>query len=164
MKRYTVTSVLTVLIVLVLANGAWAQGATNFTMVGITRGQSLQLNLVAWPPNPAYPPTPICMAELGFQGSDGKPLGTTKTVTLATGESASLTLNGDSFVKPRERVEVLPTVVTEGTYPPTHCFASVEVIDHVLANYHRGSSRRCLVATQPDFWDARRDILPDHAA
>ena len=131
MKRYTVTSVLTVLVVLVLANGAWAQGATNFAMVGITRGQTLQLNLVAYPPSPIYPPTP-CVAELRFQGSSGEPLGTTKTVTLATGESASLTLNGD-FIKPRERVEVLPIVVTEGTFPPTPCFASVEVIDQVLA-------------------------------
>jgi hypothetical protein len=132
MKRYTVASALTVLTVLLLANGAWAQGATNFAMVGITRGQTLQLNLVAWPPSPIYPPTP-CMAELRFQGSNGETLGTTKTVTLATGESASLTLNGDSFVKARERVEVLPIVVPEGTYPPNPCFASVEVIDHVLA-------------------------------
>src|ERR1700693_149524 len=100
MKRYTVTSVLTVLVVLVLANGAWAQGATNFAMVGITRGQTLQLNLVAYPPEPIFPPTP-CMAELRFQGSSGEPLGTTKTVTLNMGESASLTLSGDSFVKPR---------------------------------------------------------------
>jgi hypothetical protein len=133
MKRYTVASALTVLTVLLLANVAWAQGATNFAMVGITRGQTLQLNLVAWPPDPAYPPAPICMAELRFQDSSGKPLGTTKTVTLTTGQSASLTLNGDSFVKPRERVEVLPIVTTEGTYPPVPCFASVEVIDHVLA-------------------------------
>jgi hypothetical protein len=133
MKRYGVFSALILMGVLVLANGAWAQGATNFAMVGITRGQTLQLNLVAWPPDPTYPPTP-CMAELGFQGSDGKPLGTTKTVTLTTGQSASLTLNGDSFVKPRERVEVLPIVVTEGTYPPNPCFASVEVIDHVRAS------------------------------
>jgi hypothetical protein len=132
MKRYTVTSVLTVLVVLVLANGAWAQGATNFAMVGITRGQTLQLNLVAWPPTPVFPPTP-CMAELRFQGSSGEPLGTTKIVTLTTGQSASLTLNGDSFVKPAERVEVLPIVVPEGTFPPNPCFASVEVIDNVLA-------------------------------
>jgi hypothetical protein len=38
MKRYTVISVLTVLVVLVLANGARGQGATNFAMAGITRG------------------------------------------------------------------------------------------------------------------------------
>jgi len=73
------------------------------------------------------------MAQLAFQDPSGNPLGTTKTVTLTTGQSASLALNGDNFVKPGQRVEVLPIVVTEGTYPPDPCFASVEVIDNVLA-------------------------------
>jgi hypothetical protein len=81
MKRNTVTLTLTVLIVFAMAQGAWAQGATNFPMIGITPGQTLQLNLVAFPPNPLYPPGP-CMAQLGFQDGNGKPLGTTETVTL----------------------------------------------------------------------------------
>jgi hypothetical protein len=35
MKRYTIAAAFTVLIVLALANVAWAQSATNFAMVGI---------------------------------------------------------------------------------------------------------------------------------
>lgn len=132
MKRYAVVSALTVLIILALSNAAFAQGATSFAMVGITRGQTLQINLVAWPPTPIFPPTP-CMAELGFQDSNGKQLGTTKIVTLNFGQSASLTLNGDTVAKGfGQRVEVQPVVTPEGTFPPTPCFASAEVIDNLL--------------------------------
>jgi hypothetical protein len=59
-------------------------------------------------------------------------LGATWTGTLAGGESASLALNGDSVAKPGQRVEILPTVVTEGTFSPEHCLASAEVIDNLL--------------------------------
>jgi hypothetical protein len=127
-------AILTLSIGLALAPGAWAQAqsATNFPMIGIIAGQTLQLNLVAWPPEPAYPPDP-CMAVMGFQDSFGNPLGTTKTVTLAVGQSASLTLNGDTLTKKiGARVEVQPTIVTEGTYPPTSCIASAEVMDNLL--------------------------------
>jgi hypothetical protein len=121
-----------VLFVFALAHTAWAQGETNFAMVGITRGQTLQLNLLAYPPSSSLPTAP-CMAKLSFQDSDGNPLGPTKAVTLNTGESASLTLNGDTLLKDSgQRVEVLPKVATEGTVPAVSCRASVEVIDNVL--------------------------------
>ena len=63
------------------------ENATNFAMIGITRGQSLQINLVAYPPDP-------CFAQIGFQNSGGNPIGTTSAVTLQPGQSASLVING----------------------------------------------------------------------
>jgi hypothetical protein len=45
-------------------------------MIGITRGQSLQINPVAIPPDP-------CFAQLGFQNSNGTPVGTTTADSLA---------------------------------------------------------------------------------
>lgn len=135
MKRYAVAATFTVMIVLTLANTAWAQGATNFAMVGITRGQTLQLNLVAFPPNPCSPFAATCTgvtceAELGFQDGAGNQLGTVETVTLTTGQSASLTLNGDTIIGEAKRVEVLPKIVSE--LPPDPCFASVGAIDNIL--------------------------------
>ena len=128
MKRYTVASALTVLIVLGLSNAAKAQ-ATNFTMIGLINGQTLKLNIVAWPPNPTYPPSP-CTALLGFQDSSGVPVGTTKKVSLAIGESDSLSVSlsagGDVAIRP----ELLPRVVSAGTEPlSATCVASAEVID-----------------------------------
>jgi hypothetical protein len=101
-------------------------GATTFGMVGITSGQTLQLNLVAWPNGP-------CMAQLGFQDSSGLTIGETKTVTLQAGESASLALNGDTVAKAiGERVEVLPVVTPEGGFPEGPCHASAEVKDNIV--------------------------------
>ena len=65
-------------------------------MIGITRGTTLQLNLVANQPGP-------CTAVLGFQDSNGNPLGATWTGTLAGGESTSLTLNGEDVYKRQEQ-------------------------------------------------------------
>jgi hypothetical protein len=74
---------------------------------------------------------------MGFQDGFGNPLGTTKTFTLAVGQSASLTLNGDTLTEAfGTRVEVQPTIVTEGTYPPTSCIASEEVMDNLLGITH----------------------------
>jgi hypothetical protein len=108
------------------------QGATSFGMIGISAGQTLQLNLVAFPPSPIFPPEPICMAEMGFQDTNGKPLGTSKIVTLSMGESASLTLNGSTLAKTGQRVEVQPIVTPNATYPPDPCFASVELMDNLI--------------------------------
>jgi len=60
---------------------------TNFPMIGLVRGQTLQINVVAFPPDP-------CFAALGFQGINGNSVGTTTYVALQAGQAASLTLNG----------------------------------------------------------------------
>jgi len=99
--------------------------ATNFPMIGITRSQTLQINLVAYPTDP-------CLAQLGFQNSNGNPMGTTISVSLQPGQSASLAINGNTLANSfGQRVEVLPTVVPSPNSAPG-CLASAEVFDNVL--------------------------------
>jgi len=98
---------------------------TNFPMIGLVRGQTLQINLVAFPPDP-------CIATLGFQNVDGSPVGTTTNVALQPGQSASLALNGNSLTSvPAQRVEVQPTVVVAAGVA-SQCSASAEIYDNVL--------------------------------
>ena len=98
---------------------------TNFPMIGLVRGQTLQINLVAYPPDP-------CFATLGFQDINGNPLGTTTTAELQAGQSASLTLNGNSLTNvPGQRVEVQPTVAVAAGIV-SQCGASAEIYDNVL--------------------------------
>jgi hypothetical protein len=123
------TQIATALFVLTLANAAWAQSlsnnTTNFAMIGLVRGQTLQVNLVAFPPDP-------CFATIGFQNTNGNAVGPTLNVTLQAGQSASLALNGDTLTNtPGQRVEVLPTVtLTAGIV--SQCDASAEVYDNIL--------------------------------
>ena len=99
--------------------------ATNFPMIGITRGQTLQINVVAFPVDPCY-------AQVGFQNSSGNPVGTTISVSLQPNQSASLAINGNSLTSSfGQRVEVLPTVVPLPGIVSS-CQASAEVFDNVL--------------------------------
>jgi|SRR5580700_996794 hypothetical protein len=127
MKPVRVTFAITVcfLTQLAAAQVLPSNNTTNFGMIGITRGQTLQLNLVAIPTDP-------CFAQLGFQNSAGSPVGPTLNVALQAGQSASLAVNGNSLTNvPGQRVEVLPTVVvTAGT--ASQCDASAEVFDNIL--------------------------------
>jgi hypothetical protein len=117
------------LLVLILASLSWAQSLsnnyTNFPMIGLVRGQTLQINLVAIPIDP-------CLAQIGFQNANGNPVGPTLNVALQAGQSASLALNGNTLTNvPGQRVEVLPTVVvTAGT--GSQCNASAEIYDNVF--------------------------------
>jgi hypothetical protein len=105
---------------------------TNFGMVGITRGQTLQINLVAWPPDP-------CFAQLGFRDSSGNPVGTIETVSLQAGQSASLAINGNALSDVAgQRVQLLPTVTpitVESTTvpPPNQCVVSAEVSSRITS-------------------------------
>jgi hypothetical protein len=84
----------TFLVVLSLAGFAQAQSLpnyTNFSMIGLVRGKTLQLNIVAFPPDPRF-------AALGFQDINGNPVGSTLNVTLQGGQSASLALNGNTLI------------------------------------------------------------------
>ncbi len=112
----------------------WAQSlpsnnTTNFGMIGLVRGQTLQINLVAIPPDP-------CSARLGFQNSAGEPVGPTLSVALQPGQSASLALNGDTLTNvPGQRVEVLSTVVPvtlASSAFVNQCDATAEVFDNTL--------------------------------
>jgi len=94
-------------------------------MIGLVRGQTLQINVVAYPPDPCY-------AQLGFQNSGGNPVGTTISVSLQPNQSASLAINGNSLTSSLgQRVEVLPTVVPAAGIVSS-CQASAEVLDNVL--------------------------------
>src|ERR1035438_10378609 len=125
MKQHRLTSALGVFIALATANVTLAQGPTNFPMVGITGAQTLQLNLVA------YPPDPCSMVQLGFQNRNGVAVGPSETVTLQSGESMSLALNGNTLVPADQRVELLPTVSgMNGAATGASCVASVEVINN----------------------------------
>jgi hypothetical protein len=98
---------------------------TNFPMIGLVRGQTLQINVVAYPPDP-------CFATIGFQAVNGAAVGTTAYVELQSGQSASLALNGNSLTNvPGQRVEVQPTVAV-ATGVPSQCRASAEIYDDVL--------------------------------
>jgi hypothetical protein len=110
---------------LICGSFGWAQTApnnvTNFPMIGVTRGQTLQINLLAFPPNP-------CSATIGFQNGNGSPIGTSKVVTLAAGQSVSLAINGNSLTSAQDqRVEVLPTVVANPNESQSQCVASAEI-------------------------------------
>lgn len=96
-------------------------------MVGIVRGQTLLLNLVA------YPPTP-CSAQLGVQDSNGTVVGLSQNLQLLPGQSAFLAVNGNSLTTAfGQRVELLPTVTgPDGTIPAPACVATAEVIDNFL--------------------------------
>ena len=98
---------------------------TNFSMIGIVHGQTLQINVVAFPPDP-------CFAVLGFQDVNGNPLGTTLNVSLQAGESASLALNGNTLTSVLgKRVEVQPTVAVAAGVT-SRCNATAEVFDNLL--------------------------------
>lgn len=127
MKRHTLISALAVFVVLThvaSAQSATPTNATNFPMVGITRGQTLLLNVVAFPPDP-------CNAQLGFLNSIGLLVGPSQQVQLGPGQSASVALNGNSLMASfGHRMELLPTVAVAGG--GTGCVASVEVVDNLL--------------------------------
>jgi hypothetical protein len=125
----------------------------KFGMVGITRGQTLRLNVVnlTSPPEPdrQVPPDP-CRIVLSFRNAQGEAVRNSegqiirRTVELQAGESAFLDLNGDMFAgpptnvnSPALRVQLRPFVrVQQGPpdpdrqIPPDPCRATMEVFDN----------------------------------
>src|ERR1035438_3425447 len=45
--------------------------AVQFGMIGVVQSQTLRLSIIAWPPNPVFPPNPFCIAQLGFADGSG---------------------------------------------------------------------------------------------
>jgi len=88
-----------------------------FGMIGVTELQTVQLNVVAYPPGP-------CDGILSFVNAQGVQVGNTLNVQLAPGQAASLELPGNTLVgKLGQRAEVQPVV----TAPNGGCIASTEV-------------------------------------
>jgi hypothetical protein len=128
-RKITLASCLTILVGIVLAHAARAQvlpsGETYFPMIGITLGQTLQINLVAYPPDP-------CFAQMGFLDSNGAFVGHVSNVTLQPGQSASLSIEGNSLTSAiGQRVELMPQVVMNPNSPSV-CHATAEVFGDLL--------------------------------
>jgi hypothetical protein len=122
-------------------------------MIGITRGQTVRLNVVnlAVAVDGQTPPDP-CRVVLTFRDGNGRPFTDQKgnvvrrAVELQTGESAFLDLNGDLFAGPstnadttgsvrlqlRPFVRVLqqPPPDPDHQFPPDPCRATMEVFDN----------------------------------
>jgi hypothetical protein len=62
-----------------------APSAVNFGMIGLAPSRTLRLNINAWPPDPVYPPTPICIAQLSFANSSAVPVGPAKAPAKSVG-------------------------------------------------------------------------------
>ncbi len=124
-SKFLTQIAISLLAVAALAQAQSLPNYTNFPMIGLVRGQTIQLNINAFPVDP-------CFATLGFQDLNGNPLGTALTVALQPGESASLPLNGNTLTNvPGQRVEVLPTVALAAGVV-SQCSASAEVYDNVF--------------------------------
>ena len=124
---------------------------TTFGMVGITRGQTMRLNIVnlVTLSDGQYPPDP-CRVVLSFRNAQGQPFRNSdgqiirRTVELQAGESAFLDLNGDMFGGPSTnadttlmRVQLRPFVRVLVTppdpnrqFPTDPCRATGEVFNN----------------------------------
>lgn len=106
---------------------ASSAGAANpqFGMVGIAHGQTLRLNVVAFPPSP-------CNAVIGFLNENGEAVPEqNKTVSLTPGQADFIDLTASVLaLKAGQRAELQP-VVTLVPQPnpdsPDACAASLEI-------------------------------------
>jgi hypothetical protein len=74
--------------------------AVDFGMIGLAESQTLRLSIIAYPPQPIYPPSPFCVAQLGFADGSGAAVGPTKTIDLAAGQGDWLDLRGGTLALP----------------------------------------------------------------
>jgi hypothetical protein len=116
----------------------------NFGMVGITRGQTVRLNVVNAAQPSELPPGPT-RVQLNFVDGDGNTITNPRTgnpvqreVSLQPGHSASLLLNFDEVAadggSERRRLQLRPVVNVQpddnGQLPPGPTIPTVEVIDN----------------------------------
>jgi hypothetical protein len=106
--------------------------AVDFGMIGLAESQTLRLSIIAYPPEPIYPPSPFCIAQLGFANSSGGPVGPTKTVNLGPGQGDFLDLPGSTLALPflgRDEVRPVVTVLQSAAGGASACLANVEILD-----------------------------------
>jgi hypothetical protein len=128
-RKIALAPCLTTLVGIALAHAAIAQvlpsGETYLPMIGITLGQTLQINLVAYPPDP-------CFAQMGFLDSNGAFVGRVSEVTLQPGQAASLSIEGASLTSALgQRVELMPQVVVNPNSASV-CHATAEVFGDLI--------------------------------
>jgi hypothetical protein len=141
----------------------------GFGMVGITRAQTIRLNVVnlSNPPEPdrQLPPDP-CRVVLSFRNSQGQPFTNgdgqpvRRVVELQAGESAFLDLNGEQLLGSGDttapaRAQLRPFVrVQQGPSgkqaPPDPCFPTVEVFDNATGRTSLFASPNLVDPPDPD--------------
>ena len=156
---FTKLSIAVALVALLSTGAVWeirrvrASGGFERTvgMVGITRGQTLRLNIVdlATVSDGQLPPDP-CRVVLTFRDANGRPFTNSdgqvvrRAVELQAGQSAFLDLNGDVFAPPSTNADTAPVrlqlrpfvrvLVTppdpDHQFPPDPCRATMEVFDN----------------------------------
>lgn len=78
--------------------------APQFGMIGITAGETLRLNVVAYPPNP-------CVADIGFLNGAGLPAVQDTVVTLGPNQAGLLDLHAVTLgLQAGDRAELQPVV------------------------------------------------------
>ena len=117
----------------------------GYGLVGITNGQTLRITVINTgdPPEPDTPnPARVVLNFRDgngnlFRNPDGSPI--RRIALLKGGESTSLDLNADNFVRGNGRLTLRPdiriqqadpVVVGDRLLPPDPCIPSVEVIDN----------------------------------
>jgi hypothetical protein len=97
--------------------------SVQFAPVSVTSGQTLRIDVSSRAPG-------LCVAQLGFLDSGGKPIGPNSSIVLEAGEFASLELPSIAVAaKPGQRVEIRPWLVPGQSTVPSACQASVSVLD-----------------------------------
>jgi hypothetical protein len=105
-------------------------GVPGFFPQGLAGGQTMRLNVVAFPPGP-------CTGVLSFADKNGARLGPSLPVNLTPGMATSLDLNADTLgLKLGQHIEVQPVVsaapsISSGPPITSACQGSVEVFDHL---------------------------------
>jgi hypothetical protein len=105
-------------------------GVPGFFPQGLAGGQTMRLNVVAFPPDP-------CTGVLSFADKNGSPLSASMPVNLNPGMATSLDLNADALgLKVGQHIEVQPAIsatpsISAGPPIASACQGSVEVFDHL---------------------------------
>lgn len=161
MKIFTELSIAFVLITLITTGATWQlrrvradspPDPNRFGMIGLTRGQTLRLNIVnLTPPDPNTQIPPPCRVVLSFRDANGRPFTNSagqvirREVLVQAGDSDFLDLNADLVLPPtinadvapvpprvqlRPFVRVLSPPDPNRTSPPDPCFPTAEVFDN----------------------------------
>jgi hypothetical protein len=95
----------------------------RFGMVGVALGETLRLNVVAYPPSP-------CIATLGFVNADGI-RGNGVPVNLQPGQSAFLDfIANTALTQLGQRIALRPAVTLTQDVGPNACHSTAEVFDN----------------------------------
>ena len=110
--------------------------AVDFGMIGLAASQTLRLSIIAFPPSPIFPPTPICVAQVGFASSGGGSVGPSKVVSLGPGQGDFLDLNGGVLalgIGQRAELRPVVTVLEPPAGGSSACLANAEILDNFSA-------------------------------